>query len=61
MKFNCPSPEQIKKEMEAWHLWFAWRPVRVGEADCRWLETVQRRGVFHVSWHEAWWTWEYRA
>lgn len=26
-----------------WHRWFAWRPVRVGPRDCRWLEYVERK------------------
>lgn len=26
-----------------WHRWFAWHPVRIGNNDCRWLETVERR------------------
>lgn len=43
-----------------WHRWFAWRPVEVGKNDCRWLETVERKGeligVFHPHF-----IWEYRA
>lgn len=26
-----------------WHPVFAWLPIRVGENDCRWLETVERK------------------
>jgi len=32
-----------------WHDWFAWRPVRVGENDCRWLETVGRRRTSRIE------------
>lgn len=40
MKFSCGSS---KTEIADWHDWFAWHPVRVGDGDCRWLETVERK------------------
>lgn len=32
-----------KYKLTFWHKWFAWYPVRIGERDHRWLETVERR------------------
>ena len=44
MKFNCgPYSYTRWLNKRLWHLWFAWRPVRVAEGDCRWLEFVERR------------------
>lgn len=55
MKFNCGLSKADKywerfkstkawlQSLQEWHYWFAWRPVRVGKKDCRWLETVERR------------------
>lgn len=43
---NCTKErfEQLSRECELLKdrgtAWFAWYPVRVGEEDCRWLETV---------------------
>lgn len=37
MRFKC-NPDKRK-----WHRWFAWYPVHVPDADCRWLEYVERR------------------
>jgi hypothetical protein len=52
MKFNCKTKEAKNQEKERhiqqWHDWFAWRPVRIGPEDCRWLEVVWRRGVYTV-------------
>lgn len=31
---------------ESWHPWFAWHPVRVSGNQMRWMETVERRGLF---------------
>lgn len=60
MKINCGPTWDVKlKMLQQWHPWFAWRPVRVGENDCRWLEYVERR-EFSESYHEDW-MWEYRA
>lgn len=58
MKINCgPSPEAKRAAKEAaeqaetlrqreWHDFFTWKPLRLGENDCRWLETIERRSVF---------------
>lgn len=41
--------EDARKNREAqlqqWHKWFAWWPVRVGPSDHRWLEFVERREI----------------
>lgn len=81
MKFNCgPSREEkrlveveyLKKEarrITEWHDCFAWFPIRVGDRDCRWLETVEAKaGWAEVTegslyseprlWHGDW---KYRA
>lgn len=45
MKLNCgPTWEERVAAMGKWHPWFAWHPVRIGSHDCRWLETIERRG-----------------
>jgi len=46
MRFNCGLSDE---EKVVWHRWFAWKPVKVGPHDCRWLEYVERR----VSWRPA--------
>ena len=79
MKFNCgPTPAErrarIQKKMDeaekflsAWHDHFALIPRRVGPGDCRWLETIERKGVWMPDpWRypESWegvWVWSYRA
>lgn len=46
MKFNYsvgPTLEEEKSRYGVWHKFFAWYPVRVGDNECRWLETVHRR------------------
>lgn len=42
-------------ELFAWHVWFAWHPVRVGDERV-WLEYVARRAV--LTWDSYYW--EYR-
>lgn len=54
MKINC---DYFKDRREArdeayvariteWHDWYAWFPIRLGNNDCRWFETIKRRGRF---------------
>ena len=58
MKFDCgKTPEEVDAELKEWHLWCAWHPVSLGSHDCRWLETVQRKGTCQV---EPFWSWEYK-
>ncbi len=66
MKFNCGPAYEVRwerrhKHLTNWHRKFAWFPVRVTEGDCRWLEYVERRGVYYASPYAASWEWEYRA
>ena len=61
MKIDCgPTYEERCSIKEKWHKWFALIPVRVASHDCRWLETVERKGTFHCCF-DIWWSWEYRA
>lgn len=72
MKINCgPTKEEKDAKLDAdwveeqrrlkhWHLWFAWRPIRLGSRDCRWLEWIERKGSFTRSWGDCSWTFEYR-
>jgi hypothetical protein len=47
MKFNCNKTLNGQTDyveyLRNWHLCFAWWPVIVGDYDCRWLETVEKR------------------
>jgi len=48
-------------ELEQWHVWYAWRPVRVTDNQIAWLENVERQGIRcaeHVR--VEWWIWKYR-
>lgn len=56
MRWNSFADERLKR-ISAWHLWFAWRPVRLSHSGCDangpwvWLEPVQRRlhyGMFFI-------------
>jgi len=45
MKLNLGLSHREKYEaLLQWHDHFAWSPVRVGNREHRWLETVERRG-----------------
>lgn len=62
MRFNCgPSSEERDRRKQEWHLWFAWRPVRVASGECRWLEYVERKGSFWCTYSGSGWDYEYRA
>lgn len=64
MKFDLGETRaEMLARKEKWHKWFAWRPVRVGPHDYRWLEFVCRQGHYqvvrcHLS--KGFWTWQYR-
>lgn len=79
MKLNCGPTyaERVAASME-WHDWFAWHPVRMRTADtskskawpdwkdereCRWLETIERRGHLLPTGHYGTgeWHYEYRV
>ena len=61
MKFDCgPTRKEREKVKERWHKWFAWCPVRLGERECVWLETVERKGIIQYTTSASWWSWEYR-
>lgn len=64
MRLQWESREARSDRLGKWHDWFAWYPVRVGEGDVRWLETVQRAGAYERVWwdgcYQTWWTWEHR-
>jgi hypothetical protein len=76
MRFNCgPSQnERARRALEEedlikagkhprqqWRPFFALWPVRVGENDCRWLETVEMRERRFLGYHCAhYWVAEYR-
>ena len=61
MKFNCgPFTKNLDSRL-TWHHWFAWYPVRISDNDCRWLETVDRRGnLEYYPGGERYWKYEYR-
>ena len=58
MKFNCGLTKNEK--LQSWHKWFAWYPVRISKNDCRWLETVYRKGtmVYYIQKGKIW-EWSY--
>jgi len=47
MKYRSEGPAAYVLRMSRWHRWFAWRPVRVGTHECRWLEFVERKRVWY--------------
>jgi hypothetical protein len=58
MKFNCGDKGRAyRKRIQEWHPWFAWRPVRLADHDCRWLEIVERKAWYRSSFPD----WEYRS
>lgn len=62
MKINCgPTPLERESALQQWHRWFAWKPVRVGPRDCRWLETVERRRELLSGGFYSLFRFEYRA
>ena len=62
MKFDCGETFQEKKDrLSGWHDYFAWLPVRVGSHDCRWLETIRRKGVYYSGVGVGgFWIWSYK-
>jgi hypothetical protein len=61
MKFDCGATWETKHRLkQRWHRWFAWRPVRVADHDCRWMEMVERKGHYWFGAHSSGWNWSYR-
>jgi hypothetical protein len=50
MRLHCGRRKRCKRAAEKkWHKHFAWWPIKVAFEDCRWLETIERRKVWHES------------
>lgn len=61
MRFDCGDGGKARyQRLTNWHRHFALWPTRVADHDCRWLETVERKGTFHCGYH-FYWSWEYRV
>lgn len=58
MKFDCG---RRHSRLTNWHSWFAWYPTRISGDDCRWLETVERKGTLEMYGYDPVWVWEYRV
>jgi hypothetical protein len=58
-RFTGPAMAERFPEKLAWHPWFAWHPVVIGNAVV-WLETVERRAHRDVLIHKGYFQWEYR-
>lgn len=61
MKLNCgPSiADRLHarwKRIQQWHTWFAWRPVRLTDNRCVWLERVLRR--YEPGYEIGYWVYE---
>ena len=52
--------EHIKR-MAQWHKWFAFHPVQVGPHDYRWLEYVQKKGIYTYNYTGEDWKWSYKS
>lgn len=73
MKINCgPSLferiEAAEERKKDWHDFFTILPRRIAPGDCRWLETIQRKGKRYAGSisrqgvrFPAFWIWEYRS
>jgi hypothetical protein len=60
MKFDCGETREEKiNALQQWHRFFCIWPRHVGYKDCRWLETIERKGtlMYHGS---EYWEWQYR-
>lgn len=45
------SREARIERLGKWHRWFAWHPIKIGESEGLWLETVWRRGEHYLGVH----------
>jgi hypothetical protein len=66
MKFDCGETQEEKQSrLREWHRFFCIWPRRVGYRDCRWLETIERKGDLVIGYigngiNGFCWKWEYR-
>jgi hypothetical protein len=66
MRFDCgPTPDQRYEakyqRLINWHIHFALWPTRIGANDCRWMEWIERKGVYYSSYDgDGCWKWTYR-
>jgi hypothetical protein len=53
MKLNIRSVNQRindrRQRLKTWHLWFAWRPIRLNSKTVAWLERLYRRTDYYGS------------
>lgn len=63
MRFDCGETWQEEvARLSQWRDFFTLVPRRIKAHDCRWLETIQRKGSIHGNVGDGfWWEWEYRA
>ncbi len=62
MKFDCGEDwKHQKARLSKWHDHFLWFPKQMGNHDCRWLETIERKGTRKETWDDNYWLWEYRV
>lgn len=65
MKFDC-GPTWVDRHiakhryLSKWHLIFAFRPRRVDDGSCVWLEYVWRKGTYECDYGGCSWRWEYK-
>jgi hypothetical protein len=60
MKINCGlSKEDKEKILAQWHDFFPIFPRMITSGDCRFFETIQRKGTW-TGFYSPNWTWEYR-
>jgi hypothetical protein len=57
-KSNAQREEAVRVRKN-WHLWFAWRPVRLDTGRMVWLEKVKRKGTICDTWEGQEWNYEY--
>jgi hypothetical protein len=66
MKWKVRKPNARRKALCRWHRWFAWYPARVPTKGKNfgqtmvWLSIIERKGIFHSSWGDEWFSWKYR-
>lgn len=51
----CQHRDERRRE---WRVWFAWRPVKMRDGECVWLEKIEKR--YTLKWWSNSWTPMYR-